>query len=202
MFRTGEAVSIPVRLINLDHMQPSSAGGLDSLLNYGPAHESCNKGRGNRAPSVAHRHRFGETWAGFESNGHSQLVSRMIILATGIDLDPASYVVSARSDPASHALISTELAGDLFTLRLEMRECIAGHGFHVAPDEPEFCMNAEDSEHSCHFEDCHWFSAWEHCALGGGVSRDSYPVTVFVDGIGRLQALEIARFLEAFGAAD
>jgi hypothetical protein len=71
----GKRHNDPNRHNHLDHMRPASANGPDHLLKYAPAHESC-KGRGNRPPTAEHERRFREAWLGYESNGHTQILSR------------------------------------------------------------------------------------------------------------------------------
>ena len=203
LIKSASATSIPIGTINLDHMRPASADGPDHLLNYAPAHESCNKSRGNRPPAAEHEARFRDAWLGYESNGHTQVLSRMILAARDIELDPSHHVsMSGEDTEQDRRAAAAELADDQTALRFEVRPCSRGHNFHVYPTDPEFCMK-RGPEHECQMDTCRIFSRADHCWLEGGMKHDStYPFTVFVHGFGRGHSLELARFLEAFVAID
>nr|WP_309709610.1 HNH endonuclease [Pseudolysinimonas sp.] len=196
-------MGMPISKINLDHMDPASDGGPDHLLNYGPAHEYCNKARGNRPATPEHRERFRDVWRNYESNGHAQVLSRMIVAAREIELELARFVYVRIDSSEKRQAIDAELAVDSAALRLEFRPCLRGHGFHVEPDDPDFCVKAQDPDHICSMDACRWFSKADECSLGDGSRPDStYPFTVFFDGLGRAHTMEIARFLEAFVDLD
>ncbi|SFU16309.1 hypothetical protein SAMN04487915_11720 [Arthrobacter sp. ov118] len=202
LIKSASATSIPIGTINLDHMRPASTDGPDHLLNYAPAHESCNKGRGNRPPTAEHEARFRDAWLGYESNGHAQVLSRMIVAARDVELTPARHVYMSADTEEDRSAVVAELADDQITLRFEVRPCSRGHNFHVHPNDPDFCIK-RGQEHECQIDTCRFFSRADHCWLEGGMRRDStYPFTVFVDGFGRGHSLELARFLEAFVAID
>ena len=202
LIKSASATTILIGTINLDHMRPASADGPDHLLNYAPAHESCNKGRGNRPPTDEHRARFREAWLGYESNGHAQVLSRMIVAAQDVELNPARDVYMSGDTEEGRSAVAAELADDKIALRFEVRPCSRGHNFHVYPNDPDYCINRGPA-HECQMDTCRIFSRADHCWLEGGMKRDStYPFTVFLDGFGRGHSLELARFLEAFVAID
>lgn len=202
LIKSASATSIPIGTINLDHMRPASADGPDHILNYAPAHESCNKGRGNCPPTAEHEGRFRDAWLGYESNGHAQVLSRMIVAARDIEPNPARHVYMSGDTEQDRSAVAAELADDQIALRFEVRPCTRGHNFHVYPNDPDFCIK-RGPEHECQMGTCRIFSRADHCWLEGGMKRGStYPFTVFVDGFGRGHSLELARFLEAFVAID
>lgn len=133
LIKSASATSIPIGTINLDHMRPASVDGPDHLLNYAPAHESCNKSRGNRPQTAEHEARFRDAWLGYESNGHTQVLGRMILTARDIELDPSCHVSMSGDTEQDRRAAAAEPADDQTALRFEVRPCSRGHNFHVYP---------------------------------------------------------------------
>ena len=202
LIKSGPGTTIQIGTINLDHMHPASEEGPDHLLNYAPAHESCNKSRGNRPPTCEHQARFREAWLGYDSNGHTQVLSRMIVAARDVEVDPARHLLLSEDTRKDRIAIAAELADDQIALRFEVRSCSRGHNFHVYPNDPDFCVE-HSPEHKCQMDTCRRFSQADDCWLEGAMKQDhAYPFIVFVEGFGRGHSLELARFLEAFVGID
>jgi HNH endonuclease len=197
LIESGSGASVDISRINLDHVEPASLGGSDHLLNYAPTHEHCNKARGNRPASDDERRRVSEVQRDYESNGHAQMLGRMLAAARDIDLSPESALRPSDDLEDGHKL-AIELGEDSIAFRLEFRRC-ERHGFHVSPQDPRYCIKSTDPEHSCLFDACTWPFQIVSCHFGGAMSDVySYPFTVFFDVRGQGHALEIARFMEAF----